>query len=53
MRNGIVNSEGKLWPVTCHGRVGSLIFILSYLKTRDPGRILPYVEERHVRILIG
>ena len=37
----------------CHGRIGSLIFILSYLKTRDPGRILPYVEERHVRILIG
>ena len=38
---------------TCHGRIGSLIFILSYLKTCDPGRILPYVEERHVRILIG
>ena len=28
----------------CHGRVGALIFILSYLRTRDPERILPYVD---------
>ena len=28
----------------CHGRVGTLIFILSYLKAHDPERILPYVD---------
>ena len=28
----------------CHGRIGTLIFILSYLRTRDPERILPYVD---------
>ena len=28
----------------CHGRVGALIFILSYLRTRDPERILLYVD---------
>ena len=31
----------------CHGRVGALKFylvILSYLRTRDPERILPYVD---------
>ena len=28
----------------CHGRVGTLIFILSYLRTRDPERILPYID---------
>ena len=28
----------------CHGRIGALIFILSYLRTRDPERILLYVD---------
>ena len=30
----------------CHGHVGALNFhlILSYLRTRDPERILPYVD---------
>ena len=28
----------------CHGRVGTLIFILSYLRTCDPGRILLYID---------
>jgi hypothetical protein len=27
----------------CHGRVGALKF-LSYLRTRDPERIIPYVD---------
>ena len=31
-------------PSGCHRRVGTLIFILSYLKARDPERILPYVD---------
>ena len=53
-----VSSTSTAWTVEvlidcCHGCVGSLIFILSYLKTCDPGRILPYIEERHIRILIG
>ena len=33
----------RQWAV-CHGRVGALIFILSYLRARDPERILPYVD---------
>ena len=28
----------------CHGRLGALISILSYLRARDPERILPYVD---------
>ena len=28
----------------CHGRIGTLIFILSYLRTRDPARILLYKD---------
>ena len=28
----------------CHGRVGTLIFILSYLRACDPERILLYID---------
>ena len=28
----------------CHGCVGALIFVLSYLSACDPGRILLYIE---------
>ena len=56
----LVSAPGRCLPVPvsirkehCHGRLGSLIFILSYLKTRDPERILPYAEESHIHILIG
>ena len=28
----------------CHGCVGTLIFILSYLRARDPERILLYID---------
>ena len=29
---------------SCHGCVGALIFILSYLEAHDPERILPYID---------
>ena len=36
----------------CHGRVSACIFILSYLRTRDPERILPYVDKvRHTVVV--
>ena len=32
-------TDNFITEYTCHGHIGSLIFILSYLRTCDPGRI--------------
>ena len=40
---GFGGSCGGAVSEGCHGRVGALKF-LSYLRTRDPERILPYVD---------
>ena len=38
--------SGASWFVDglCHGRVGTLFVILSYLRARDPERILLYID---------
>ena len=42
--SGTVYLCDPLQGPVCHGRIGALIFILSYLRARDPERILPYVD---------
>ena len=41
---GNLDQDSDSIVVDCHGRVGSFIFILSCLRTCDPGRILPYID---------
>ena len=44
MEQGVSQNNNNFEEEVCHGRVGTLIFILSYLRARDPERILLYID---------